>query len=60
MSEQGRISKNVSLYEKEESVVSALANSKGLDFSSALRMIINEWSELQRLFQAEQPIQQEG
>lgn len=47
MSEQGRISRNVSLYEKEESVINALARSKGLDFSSALRFVINEWAETQ-------------
>ena len=43
MGEQGRISKNVSLYENEYKVIDALANSRGLDFSSAVRMIVNEW-----------------
>ncbi len=36
---------SVSLNEQEYSVVNRLAKSKGLSFSAALRMIVNEWNE---------------
>lgn len=37
---------SVSLREEEYSVVNRLAKSKGLSFSAALRVIVNEWNEL--------------
>lgn len=43
---QQAVKKSVSFYPKEETIVSEYAKAKGLDFSSALRVIINDWDSL--------------
>jgi len=38
----------IALNDRESKIVKELANSKGLSFSAALRMIINEWAEMRK------------
>jgi hypothetical protein len=39
------IKKSVALYPEDETIVNDFARPKGLDFSTALRLIVREWAE---------------
>lgn len=53
------IKRSVSLYAREDSVVIQVAKDKGLDYSSAVRVIINEYVEL-KLAEHQRSMQLQG